>query len=499
MTLPDTAFDRDDLLKLVSDHGPVVVPVARRLSADLLTPVAAYLALRRGGRYCFLLESVEGGEKIARYSFLGRNPYLVLQTQGDGAVITRTGNTSEEAVHADIFDALRDVAGEYTEIRLPHLPRFTGGAVGYCGYDAVRCIEQLPDELEDDIHLPVATWCFYDTVVAFDHVKHQILVISNMFLADASDIEGQEARALEQIQNVVDDLQTRDLVLPERIRMDADEMKSNFAREDFLSAVQTAKELIRDGDIFQVVLSQRFSKEFSGDPFNLYRSLRQVNPSPYLFFLDYGDFAIVGSSPELLVRVENGRAETLPIAGTRPRGSTPEHDAELEADLLADPKERAEHVMLVDLGRNDLSRVCEEGSVKVDGFAFVERFSHVMHIVSSVSGRLAPGCDAIDALKACFPAGTVSGAPKVRAMEIIERLEPGRRGIYAGAVGYLDFSGNLDTCIAIRTMVIHEGKVHVQAGAGIVADSNPSAEFDETRNKAMALDHAIRLAGQNLL
>jgi anthranilate synthase component 1 len=499
MAILERTFDHNDLRTLVNEHGPVVVPVARRLSADLLTPVAAFLALRRGGRYNFLLESVEGGEKIARYSFLGRNPYLILQTRQDGVVMRRNEGAPEEAMQSDIFEALRHFVGKYTEIRLPHLPRFTGGAVGYCGYDAVRYLEKLPDRLEDDIRLPVATWCFYDTVVAFDHVKHQILVISNLFLKEATDIEDQQARAQQRIQTVIDDLQTRDLLLPEMIQMDGNGMRSNFEREDFLEAVQTAKDLIRDGDIFQVVLSQRFSEEFVGDPFNMYRALRQVNHSPYLFFLDYTDFSIVGSSPELLVRVENGRAETLPIAGTRPRGSSPEQDAEFEAELLADPKERAEHVMLVDLGRNDLSRVCEEGSVNVDGFAYVERFSHVMHIVSSVSGRLAAGCDAIDALKACFPAGTVSGAPKVRAMEIIEQLEPGRRGIYAGAVGYLDFSGNLDTCIAIRTMVIHGGQVHVQAGAGIVADSDPAAEFEETRNKAMALDHAIRMAAQNLL
>ncbi len=499
MTANEIEQTTEGLEELVERLGPIVVPVTRRLSADLLTPVAAFLLLRRSSTYCFLLESVEGGEKVARYSFIGRNPYLTIRSVDDGVVVTREGSPPEHFEAGDIFDAVRQFANEFTEIRHPNLPRFTGGAVGYFGYDAVRRLESLPDLLEDDIGLPVATWCLYDTVVAFDHVKHQIVVISNMFLDTNSDVEKERATAMERIEAVVQDLHFGSIDLPEPISMADVAMQSNFERTAFLEAVESAKTYIRDGDIFQVVVSQRFTKSFSGDDFNLYRALRQVNPSPYLFYLDYETYSIVGSSPELLVRVENGVAETLPIAGTRPRGATPEEDRAHETDLLADPKERAEHVMLVDLGRNDLSRVCEEGTVTVDAFAYVERFSHVMHIVSSVSGTLAKEFDAVDALKACFPAGTVSGAPKVRAMEIIESLEPNRRGVYAGAVGYLDFSGNLDTCIAIRTMVVHDGRVYVQAGAGIVADSDPEAEFDETRNKAMALDHAIQMAALNLL
>ncbi len=497
MPEPEHNVSLEELRPLL-EQGPIVVPVSRRLSADLLTPVAAYLALRRSSEHCFLLESVEGGEKIARYSFIGRNPYRTLRSNGSGVEVRDvTGTTIFDS--GDIFDAIRHFGSEYTEVRSPALPRLTGGAVGYLGYDAVRLLENLPDELRDEIGLPAAMWSFYDTIVAFDHVKHQIVVIYNMFLNGDSDVESEHRSAHERIDRTVSDLRSGEVELPEPIRMDDREMESNFEREGFMAAVRSAKKFIRDGDIFQVVLSQRFAKDFEGDDFNLYRALRQVNPSPYLFYLDYGDYSIIGSSPELLVRVENGRAETLPIAGTRPRGSTPDEDRAYEDDLLSDPKERAEHVMLVDLGRNDLSRVCVEGTVKVDEFAYVERFSHVMHIVSSVSGKLADDCDAVDALKACFPAGTVSGAPKVRAMEIIESLEPSRRGIYAGAVGYLDFSGNLDTCIAIRTMVVHDGTVFVQAGAGIVADSDPSSEFEETRNKAMALDRAVQLAAENLL
>ncbi len=477
--------------------GPIVVPVARRLSADLLTPVAAFLALRRKETPCFLFESVEGGEKIARYSFIGRDPYLTLRGRGNGVDIHNDGKISTYP-HGNIFSALTDYAGRYTEVREPTLPRLTGGAVGYFGYDVVRLLEHLPNAPDDDLQLPDASWSFYDTIVAFDHVKHQIIVIANLFLDAEADPDLALDAAVTRIDETVNDLGTPPEP-GEPIAMTDGGMASNFDRADFTDAVRRAKELIREGDIFQVVLSQRFSKEFSGDDFNLYRALRQVNPSPYLFYMNCVDFSIVGSSPELLVRVEDGRVETLPIAGTRRRGRTLEEDQRLAQELLSDPKERAEHVMLVDLGRNDLSRVCREGTVRVDSFARVERFSHVMHIVSSVSGDLSEGRAAVDVLKACFPAGTVSGAPKVRAMEIIDELEPCRRGIYAGCVGYLDFSGNLDTCIAIRTMIVKDNSVYVQAGAGIVADSDPEMEYEETRNKARALDRAIQLAGRNLL
>lgn len=493
---------KEDLNAAIMRHAadpkrPLVAALTRTLSADLLTPVAAFLALRDNGSHCFLYESVEGGEKLARYSFIGRNPYLIVRGAGRSVVVEENGRQSHFR-DGDIFDALKYYCSRYDEIRFPGLPRLTGGAVGFFSYDTVRLIENIPDSNPDVLGLPDALWCFYDTVIAFDHVKHQIIIMSNLFIDDDSDFDAEYDRAATRIDDVVRDL-ARHPNLPEPVRMSDAPMESNFEKREFCDAVTRAKELIREGDIFQVVLSQRFSKPYEGDDFNLYRALRQVNPSPYLFYLDQPGFSIIGSSPELLVRVENGRAETLPIAGTRPRGATAEEDVRLADELLSDPKELAEHVMLVDLGRNDLSRVCNDSSVTVDDFAYVERFSHVMHIVSSVSGTLRPDQDSMDALKACFPAGTVSGAPKVRAMEIIDSMEPTRRGVYAGAVGYLDYSGNLDTCIAIRTMVAKDGVVYVQAGAGIVADSNPEAEFEETRNKARALDHAMQIAARNLI
>ncbi len=495
-------LSKEDLYAAIMHHAtdpgrPLVAALTRTLSADLLTPVAAFLALRDGGSRCFLYESVEGGEKLARYSFIGRNPYLTVRTEGD-SVVTEMDGRQESFDDGDVFDALRHYCSRYDEVRLPGLPRLTGGAVGFFSYDTVRLIEHIPDSSPDVLGLPDALWCFYDTVLAFDHVKHQVVIMSNLFIDDQKDFDAEYDRAAARIDDIVRDL-ARHPQLPEPVRMSAAPMESNFQKEDFCDAVVRAKELIREGEIFQVVLSQRFSKSFEGDDFNLYRALRQVNPSPYLFYLSQPGYSIIGSSPELLVRVENGRAETLPIAGTRPRGTTVEEDLQLADELLADPKEMAEHVMLVDLGRNDLSRVCVEASVTVDDFAYVERFSHVMHIVSSVSGTLRTNQDAMDALKACFPAGTVSGAPKVRAMEIIDSIEPTRRGVYAGAIGYLDYSGNLDTCIAIRTMVAKDGVVYVQAGAGIVADSDPEAEFEETRNKARALDHAMQIAARNLI
>ncbi len=477
--------------------GRFAAPVHRRLSADLLTPVSAYLALREGSRYAFLLESVEGGEKLARYSFLGRDPYAVFTARARHVerLDTRTGERT--AVDGDLFDVLRREAGSRQELRVPGLPRFTGGAVGYAAYDTVRLLERLGDGPPDDLGTPEGVWCLYDRVVAFDHVRHQLVLMATVFVEPDTDLEDAFDRAQQQIDEMAGWL-VRATGAPEPVRLTG-ELEANLDREAFAGAVETAKRHIYEGDIFQVVLSRRFRLPFRGDRFNLYRALRQVNPSPYLFHLEFDGFALIGSSPEVLVRVEDGRAEVLPIAGTRPRGETPEEDAQHERDLLDDPKERAEHLMLVDLGRNDLGRVCSWGSVHVDRYAFVERYSHVMHIVSSVSGRLRDGASAIDALAACFPAGTVSGAPKVRAMEIIDALEPTRRGPYAGAVGYLDFSGNLDTCITIRTMLVQGDAIFVQAGAGIVADSDPDREFEETENKARALRQAILLASRDLL
>jgi anthranilate synthase component I len=500
---PGQMLSLDDLKAIVGaqrERGKshVIVPIYRRVSADLVTPVSAFLALRDGADYAFLLESVEGGEKLARYSFLGRDPYRVIVGEGNRVVITDsdTGESVREGI--GLFEAIRREMERFEEVRVAGLPRLTGGAVGYASYDTVRLLEDLPDPPPDDLNTPEGIWCLYDTVAAFDHVKHQIILVSGIFVSPDTDLDEAHRAGIARIEKLAASLTRKPRKPPDAVTLTG-EMSSNFSREDFEAAVRTAKKHIFEGDIFQVVISQRFHLPFRGDRFNLYRALRQVNPSPYLFYLDFQEFALIGSSPEVLVRVEAGKAEVLPIAGTRPRGETPEEDDRLAKELLEDPKERAEHLMLVDLGRNDLGRVCAYGSVEVERYAYVERYSHVMHIVSSVSGTLSPENGAVEALAACFPAGTVSGAPKVRAMTIIDALEPTRRGPYAGTVGYLDFSGNLDSCITIRTMVVQDDAIFIQAGAGIVADSDPASEYEETLNKARALKQAIRLAAGELL
>lgn len=482
----------------------LIVPVSIRRSADLLTPVSAFLALRDDAEHCFLFESVEGGEKLARYSFLGRRPYRLVRATDFGATVTiderRVPAPEREmpSPEGTIFEVLDAYLDRYREVPIPDLPRLRGGAVGFMGYDTVRLVEDLPDAPPDALNVPDAVWGFYDTVVAFDHVKHQLVLVANAFIGPDTDLRTAYERAHARLSTLESDL-TQSPPAPTPVQWTDHELRSNMEREAFEAAVRTAKEHIQKGDIFQVVLSQRFETTFEGDRFNLYRALRQVNPSPYLFYLDLGDLALVGSSPEVLVRAENGRAEVLPIAGTRPRGDTEEEDTALAEELLNDTKERAEHLMLVDLGRNDLGRVCRYDSIEVDRYAFIERYSHVMHIVSSVQGALAENQGPMDVLAACFPAGTVSGAPKVRAMEIIDQLEPSRRGVYAGAVGYVDFSGTLDTCIAIRTMVVTDQTAYAQAGAGIVADSEPAREYDETWNKAAALRQAMHVAAEGLL
>ena len=479
------------------DH--FVVPIYKRLSADLLTPVSAFLALRPESQYSFLLESVEGGEKLARYSFLGRDPFCVLTAAAGGVTFADQSGRYDGLPSTDLFATLQAILDRYEEVKIPDLPRFTCGAVGFMGYDTVRHLERLPTPPPDDLGLPEAVWCFYDAMAAFDHVKHQLVLMAGAFVAPGDVLEEVYTRASGRLRALEEALSRNRLRSPEPVTLTTEHMTSNFARADFEAAVERAKTYIYEGDIFQVVLSQRFEMGFRGDRFNLYRALRQVNPSPYLFYLEFDAFALVGSSPEVLVRMEDGRAEVLPIAGTRPRGRTRDEDRQLESDLLADPKERAEHLMLVDLGRNDLGRVCRDQSISVDRYAFVERYSHVMHIVSAVSGLLSENRRSMDVLGACFPAGTVSGAPKVRAMEIIDEMEPTRRGVYAGAVGYIDFSGNLDTCITIRTMLVRGDTIYVQAGAGIVADSDPTREYEETQNKARALRQAILLAAKGLL
>jgi anthranilate synthase component 1 len=483
------------------DH--VVVPVVRRRSADLLTPVSAFLSLRQDADYSFLLESVEGGEKLARYSFLGRDPYRVVRATDDGASVEiderrRPDRSLAEVPDGNVFEVLDALIDRYDEPDIAGLPRLTSGAVGYLGYDAVRVVEDLPDAPPDDLGLPDAVWGFYDTIAAFDHARHQVVLMASVFVDPDTELRPAFADARSRLKQLETDLK-RPSPSPDPVEIPDAPMRSTFEQEDFEDAVRTAKEHIREGDIFQVVLSQRFSTSFSGDRFNLYRALRQVNPSPYLFYLDVDDVALVGSSPEVLVRVEDDTAEVLPIAGTRPRGDDDAEDQALADELMEDPKERAEHLMLVDLGRNDLGRVCDYDSVEVERYAHVERYSHVMHLVSSVTGQVAEGQGPMDVLAACFPAGTVSGAPKVRAMEIIDTLEPTRRGVYAGAVGYVDFRETLDTCIVIRTMVVQGSTAHVQAGAGIVADSDPTTEFEETRSKAAALREAMHVAAEGLL
>ena len=511
MTL--TEFETTVREQLPSDGRRLAVPVYVRRSADLLTPVSAFLALREEGQFGFLFESVEGGERLGRYSFLGKSPYQVIENRGSRVFLHRPagGYSGDGAPHevqpveGTIFEVLGRVLAETEQAEVPGLPRLTGGAVGFVGYDGVRQLETLPPGPPDVLGLPDAVWGFYDTIAAFDHVRHQLVLMATVFVDAETDLHAAYAEATERLVELEDDLLHGGMP-GEPVRLLAAEPASSTERATYEASVRRAKEYIVEGDIFQVVLSQRFAMPFAGDRFNLYRALRQVNPSPYLFYLDVDGldepFTLVGSSPEVLTRVEprgpDRRALVLPIAGTRQRGATPTEDAEHEADLLADPKERAEHLMLVDLGRNDLGRVSDVGTVSVDRFAEVERFSHVMHLVSSVSGAVADR-DATDVLAACFPAGTVSGAPKVRAMEIIDELEPLRRGPYAGAVGYAGFDGALDTCIAIRTMVVKDDVAYVQAGAGVVADSDPAAEYDETRHKAAALFAAMRSATSDLL
>ncbi len=467
------------------------IPAYRRLLADVLTPVSLFMNIREGAKFPFLLESVEGGEHLARYSFIGRNPYQILEFDGKQTTLSRNGQTNNSK-HS-YFETLKELTTEYSEPTLPELPRLKGGAVGFSAYDTFRLVEDLPNVPEDDLNLPEAIWAFYDEIFAFDHVKHQVVLIKTVFIEEEEDPDEAYAKA----QKSLDEMEAASLNSNYQNRpfsIDTDSLRSNMKQDYFEEIVQKGKNYIYEGDIFQVVLSQRFEADMSGDPFMLYRALRMVNPSPYLFYLDFEDFQLVGSSPEVLVRVQEGETRVLPIAGTRPRGKTHEEDLALEEDLKNDPKEVAEHIMLVDLGRNDLSRVCKPGTVKMERNLVIERYSHVMHIVSDVVGELQDNQTSVDALMQCFPAGTVSGAPKIRAMEIIDELERTKRGIYAGAVGYFDFSGNMDTCIAIRTMVVTNNKAYIQAGAGIVADSNPAKEFTETQNKAAALIQALSVA-----
>ena len=444
------------------------VPVCKEIVADLLTPVSAFLKIAEDADYAFLLESVEGGEHVARYSFLGKDPFLILRARHDKTLIERAGVVTES--DRPFIETLRRLMADFRSPFVPDLPRFTGGAVGYLGYGAAQWFEPVLGDLgAADDGADTAGFMLFDTVLAFDHVQHRILIIANARITPDDDLESLYQFACAKIQFLERELE-RNLSHVKHEPGRAPELHSNYTRDHFEEQVRTAKEHIAAGDIYQVVLSQRFDAVVSADPFTVYRALRHVNPSPYMYFIRMGGVSIVGSSPEMLVRVEGSRVETHPIAGTRRRGRTDEEDMRLAEELKRNEKERAEHVMLVDLGRNDVGRVCEYGSVRVPQFMGLERFSHVMHLTSIVEGKLADDRDRLDALVSCFPAGTVSGAPKVRAMQIIKELEPSGRGIYAGAVGYLDFAGNLDFCIAIRTIIMSKGKAYVQAGAGIVMD-----------------------------
>jgi len=472
------------------------VSVYREILADTDTPVSAYMKLRGESDYTFLFESVEGGERATRYSFLGIRPTQIFHSRGQQVTIENRVHGDTRTFEADPRQELRAVMAPYTAAPQPGLPPFTGGAVGYLAYDGIRLAEDIPETATDDLGLDDMTFALYETVIAFDNLRHTILVIANARVVDGVSADEAYADAAHRIDELVA-LLAQPATLPglgTQGKMGA--VHSNISRQDYTDAIERCLEYIRAGDIFQVVFAQRFQFEIGGDPFDIYRVLRTVNPSPYMFHITQGGLQILGASPEILVRVQDGTLEVRPIAGTRSRGETPAEDDRLADELLADAKDCSEHVMLVDLGRNDVGRVSQYDTVQVTEMMEVERYSHVMHIVSNVRGQLRPDMDALDALFACYPAGTLSGAPKVRAMEVIDELEPTRRGIYGGAIGYIDFSGNLDTCIAIRTMVVKDGVAYIQAGGGIVADSDPDAEFQETVNKAMALLRASEMASR---
>ena len=485
---------REEFERLAGEYN--LIPVYQEIGADLETPVSAFLKLEPGNN-AFLLESIEGGERLGRYSFLGVDPHIVIESH-DGMVTTHSSEDRATEARDDPLDAIEEIMSCYKVAPVEDMPSFFGGAVGYLGYDAVRHFEpRVPGTAQDDLGLPEMAFMFTDTIVVFDHVRRRVRVVANAHVN--GNVESAYEDATAKIDSLVERLRRPSSATPldDSISATARPFVSNMSKKDFLASVRRAREYIFAGDILQVVLSQRFSTELSADPFDVYRTLRAINPSPYMYYISHGDLKLIGSSPEPLVKVADGRVVTRPIAGTRPRGETAAEDRRLETELLADEKERAEHIMLVDLGRNDLGRVCNPGTVQVDELMEIEHYSHVMHIVSNVVGELAEGETVFDVLRAAFPAGTVSGAPKIRAMEIIDELEPTARGPYAGVVGYFGYAGTLDTCITIRTIVVAGGSAYIQAGAGIVADSDPEREYTETLNKAKALMRTIDIAEQN--
>jgi anthranilate synthase component 1 len=481
----------------LATKGFNLIPVFEEIAADLETPVSAFLKVARDD-YAFLLESVRGGEKWGRYTFLGSEPLVVMRARKNRMDIIRPGRGVEVRSVANSFEELRAEVKRFRAPELPNLPRFFGGAVGFLAYDIVRCFENIPETAQDDLSIPDFHLMFTDTVLCFDNVRQTLKIIANVPVEEFASTKMAYQSARIKIDEIIERLK-RPAVPPSlegasSIAVNDASITSNVTREGYMAMVSAAKEYIAAGDVIQVVPSQRFEAPLTAHPFNIYRSLRTINPSPYMFYLRLGDQTLVGASPEVMVRVEGREITLRPIAGTRRRGVSEAEDRELEAELLADPKERAEHVMLVDLGRNDVGRVSEIGSVKVTELMVVERYSHVMHIVSNVTGVLREGCDAFDAFAATFPQGTVSGAPKIRAMEIIDELENVRRGVYAGAVGYFSYTGNTDTAIALRTLLIKNNRVYIQAGGGVVADSDPGAEFEESVNKARAMVRALQAA-----
>lgn len=471
-----------------------LIPVYREILADVETPVSVLMKLQEKD-HVYLLESVEGGEKWGRYSFLGTDAGVIFQVRGEEVIITEKGQVAKRAHNGNPMQYLRELLSRYRPVTVPGLPRFYGGAVGYLGYDMVRYFEKLPGGQLDDLDLDEAVFVVSDSMMIFDNIRHTIKVVACAFTEDAESLEDAYAASCCKIEDMIK-LLSQPATHQEKDAEDTGEVSftSNMTEQQYEAVVEKAKEYITAGDIIQVVLSQRFQTNCQSNPVDLYRALRFVNPSPYLFFLKLGDATLIGSSPEVMVRLEEQTMELRPIAGTRMRGKTEQEDRQLSDELLSDEKERAEHVMLVDLGRNDLGRVAATGSVQVNQYMVVEKYSHVMHLVSNVRAQLARGRDAFDVLAATFPAGTLTGAPKIRAMEIIDELEPLKRGTYGGAVGYFSFSGNMDFCITIRTMLVKDGRIYIQAGAGIVYDSVPEKEHQESLNKARAMLQAVRLA-----
>lgn len=469
-----------------------IIPVYEKVAADLLTPVLAYLKLREKNNYCFLLESVEGIGRFARYSFIGKNPDKIFFNQGNDLTLSENGHS--KTIQKNLFKYLKEEIKKFSSPKLDEMPDFTGGIVGYLGYENISLIEDVV-RFKDNWHIgtPDAIFGLYNNIIVFDHFKHQLIIISNVHIDRSTDLKGAYKQAKKSIKRMREEL-TRAVDLNPKFNL-LEDIKFSSDDADFFAKVDQAKNNILEGDIFQIVLSKRFGSRYKGDLLNVYRALRIINPSPYMYFMELGsDFTIIGTSPEDLLNVKGKVATILPIAGTRKRGKTSDQDVAMEKELLADPKEIAEHIMLVDLARNDLGRVCKFDTVKVVSDKQIQRYSHVMHIVSRVEGILKEGQDCIDALKAAFPAGTLTGAPKIRAMQLIDQYEDIRRNVYGGAVGYIDFSGNLDMCIAIRTLFAGKDTVYWQAGAGIVADSKPELELKEIKNKSAVLRNALEYA-----